>query len=179
MRPVRVRAAHQVPVPVNGITALRGTVERMTADRPHIRERHRLHDELLGNIRARLPELEMLLEECSAQREDLVYRFWHQSLKVYALQENTERIRTALEGLAPAGCTLHPWFREIVTEGTGKVFALSHNDDWLVHTRPIVEAFHHASYVLEMTVLYGSELTESPALLPSGWAALLEVFGIR
>lgn len=182
MRPGRVRAPHQATAPVNGDPVVHATVKRMTQDRPlapGFAERHRMQDELLVNIRTRLPELEALLDECSAQGEDLVYRFWHQSLKVYILQEYSERIRVTLEGLAPVGCALHPWFRAIVTEGTGKVFALSHNDDWLAHTRPIVEAFFHATYFLEMAVFYGKELQEAPSLLPSGWAALLEVYGIR
>jgi len=148
---------------------------------PGFEERLRLQGELLVKIRARLPELETLLAECveNGQKEDLVYRFWHQSLKVYILQQYTERIRAALEGLAPTGCTLHPWFATIVGEGTGKTFVLEHNDDWLRHARPIVEAFFHAEYMLCMAVRYGRELATPPTLLPSGWAALLALYGIR
>lgn len=140
-----------------------------------------MQEELLVNIRGRLPELERLLAECAenGQSEDLVYRFWHQSLKVYALQQYTERILAALEDLAPDGCTLHPWFSSIVGEGIGKKFILEHNDDWLRHTRPIVEAFFHAEYMLRMVIRYGSELESAPSLLPSGWAALLTLYGIR
>lgn len=140
-----------------------------------------MQEELLVNIHRRLPELEALLTDCaeSGQSEDLVYRFWHQSLKVYALQQCTERIIVALEGLAPVGCELHPWLTTIVGEGTGKTFSLDHNDDWLTHTRPILEAFFHAEHMLRMAVRYGRELAAAPTLLPSGWASLLTLYGIR
>lgn len=111
--------------------------------------------------------------------EDLVYRFWHQSFKVYLLQDLTERITSALGSVCPPGTALNPWFLEIVGEGTGRVFDRSVNDNWLEHTRPIVEAFFHARFMLEMAVLYGESLDEAPWVLPSGWAALLELYQIR
>ena len=63
---------------------------------------------------------------------------------------------------------MNPWFEEIVAAGTGVEFDLSHNDDWLRHTRPIVEAFLHAKYFIEMVVKYGRELDSPPYMLPSG-----------
>ena len=58
---------------------------------------------LLRNLRLHQPELTALLEECSSHWgfEDPIYRFYHQSFKVYALQDQTSRIVRALEGLAP------------------------------------------------------------------------------
>lgn len=139
------------------------------------------NEELLARIKERLPLLEELLVSADGDwvHEDLVYRFWHQSLKVYALQEMTLRIVRLLEEVAPTGRTLHPWFVEIVRDGTGKTFVTSHNDDWTTHTRPIVEAFFHARFMLAMLVRYGRELEESPRWLPSGWAAVLELYGMR
>lgn len=137
--------------------------------------------ELLARIKNRLPLLEELLVSVDDDwvHEDLVYRFWHQSLKVYALQEMTSRIAGLLEEVAPPGRTLHPWFAEIVRDGTGRTFVSSHNDDWTTHTRPIVEAFFHARFMLAMLVRYGRELEEAPRVLPSGWAAVLELYGMR
>lgn len=137
--------------------------------------------ELLTRIKKRLPLLEELLVSADDDwvHEDLVYRFWHQSLKVYALQEMTLRIVVLLEEVAPPGRTLHPWFVEIVRDGTGKTFVMAHNDDWTTHTRPILEAFFHARFMLAMLVRYGRELEEAPRLLPSGWAAVLELYGMR
>jgi hypothetical protein len=70
-------------------------------------------------------------------------------------------------------------FRQIVAEGTGKAFELSHNEDWMRHSRPIVEAFFHSHYFLRMACKYGRELDGLPNPLPSGWAALLYLFDLR
>jgi hypothetical protein len=40
----------------------------------------------------------------------------------------------------------HPWYCQIVKEGTGYEFELSMNDDWLKYTRPILEAFSRPSF---------------------------------
>lgn len=39
--------------------------------------------------------------------------------------------------------------------------------------RPIVEAFLHARFMLEMACKFAEELSEPPQALPSGWAAFL------
>ena len=135
---------------------------------------------LLSNLRSTLPELEKLLDECSGEwgYEDPLYRFYNQSFKVYALGRMTKRIVAALQALAPDQ-QLNEWFVRIVSEGTDKVFASEHNQRWLEETRPIVEAFFHARYFLEMAVRYGKQLTVAPRLLPSGWAALLYLYRLR
>jgi len=138
--------------------------------------------QLLENIKASLPSLEELLKESSDHwgYEDPVYRFYHQSYKVYNLQETTLNIVVTLKRLAPMGRdVLCEWFMKIVQDGTGKEFEIDHNDRWLEVTRPILEAFFHAKYFLEMVVQYGKELEFAPALLPSGWASVLYLYGLR
>lgn len=51
--------------------------------------------------------------------------------------------------------------------------------NWLARNRPKVEAFFHARFMLHMAVRYGSQLKELPDALPSGWAALLYLYGLR
>ncbi len=135
---------------------------------------------LLKAIGARLPELEALREEVSSHwhAEDGFYRFYHQSFKVYALQSDTKRIVAALRALLPER-ELNGWFAQIVREGTGKTFAPEHNARWLAEARPILEAFFHAKTMLELAVKYGRELDSAPQTLPSGWAAVLYLFGLR
>ena len=135
---------------------------------------------LVASLKSALPELERLLDECSNHwgYEDPVYRFYHQSFKVYALGRTTKRIVSALQALAPDQ-QMNEWFLRIVSEGTEKVFVPEHNRLWLEVTRPIVEAFFHSRYFLEMAVRYGRELTAAPQLLPSGWAALLYLYRLR
>jgi hypothetical protein len=135
---------------------------------------------LLANMRAALPSLEALFEECSSHWgfEDRIYRFYHQSFKVYWLQDSTAKIVDALQGLAPDR-KLNEWFVQIVSEGTGRAFEPQSNDRWLEETRPIVEAFFHARFFLEMAVRYAKELERPPRVLPSGWAAFLYLYGLR
>jgi hypothetical protein len=136
--------------------------------------------ELFGALRASVPRLEKLLEEVSSHwgYEDPIYRFYHQSWKVYWLQKSTLEIVAALQALAPDR-PLNSWFRTIVECGTGKTFTPEDNKRWLEVTRPIVEAFFHARYFLEMAVGYGKTLDGPPRLLPSGWAALLYLYELR
>lgn len=142
-------------------------------DRPEVRA-------LFASLRRSLSRLERLLGDCRSHwgGEDGVYRFYHHSMKVYSLQEITSAIVAALQSLAPDR-QLHESFLAIVREGTGKTFELEHNRRWLEVTRPIVEAFFHAQYFLEMAVRYGKELKQPPRQLPSGWAAFLELYNLR
>ena len=144
-------------------------------------ESHRTRERsLLCAIKRELPALLALLDEVSDhwQYEDGVYRFYHQSFKVYGLQDSTLRVVEALRALSPDG-TLDKWFAQIIAEGTGKTFDCAHNQRWLAETRPIVEAFLHAKYMLEMVCKYGQDLDQPPEVLPSGWAAVLSLYGLR
>jgi hypothetical protein len=57
--------------------------------------------ELFANLKSALPDLKALLEKCSSRwgYEDPVYRFYHNSFKVYGLQDITAEIVKALEAL--------------------------------------------------------------------------------
>jgi hypothetical protein len=134
---------------------------------------------LLRSLRSRQPELTALLNECSSHWgfEDPIYRFYHQSFKVFFLQDTTLRIVNTLESLAPDR-PLNSWFREIVAQDTGKSFRQEDNQDWPRVTRPMLEAFFHARFFLDMAVRY-STLPECPSPLPSGYAALLYLYGLR
>lgn len=134
---------------------------------------------LLQSLRRDRSELEKLLAECNDHwgYEDPFYRFYHQSFKVYWLQERTQSIVQRLQALAPDR-PLDSWFVQIVQEGTGKVFKTEDNKRWTEVTRPILEAFFHARFFLEMAVRYAG-LEKPPQLLPSGYAALLYLYGLR
>lgn len=136
--------------------------------------------ELFEQLQTQLPSLEKLLTQCSDHwgYEDPVYRFYHQSWKVYEVQQETLKIVNALQALAPS-LPLNEWFMRIVQEGTGKTFEPKDNQNWLQVTRPILEAFFHARFFLEMTVRYGKELKSPPRMMPSGWAALLYLYNLR
>ncbi len=137
-------------------------------------------EELLASIKQQLPKLEALLGQVEShwQIEDGFYRFYYQSFKVYSLQQTTQEICRALQGLL-SDRPMNQWFCKIMADGTGHEFEMEHNRDWLHHTRPILEAFFHAHYFLKMGVKYGRELQSAPNQLPSGWAALLCLFDLR
>ena len=145
-----------------------------------LREHREKTSQLLRNIKQALPKLEELLANVEDHwgMEDSVYCFYHQSFKVYHLQDTTKEICNALQGLMP-GHPMNRWFSEIVAQGTGHEFEMTHNQDWLRHTRPIIEAFFHAHYFLKMAVKYGKELDDAPDCMPSGWAAVLYLFDLR
>ncbi len=136
--------------------------------------------QLFSNLKRELPALEGLLTQCNEHwaYEDPIYRFYHQSFKVFYLQSTTEKVVEALRALLPE-TPMAKWFLEIVRKGTGKEFKLEDNANWLPVTRPILEAFFHARFFLEMAVKYGKELEYPPQMLPSGWAALLYLFRLR
>lgn len=135
---------------------------------------------LLLAIKARLDELTALLDKISSHwhAEDKFYRFYHQSWKLYTIQTDTLEIVETLRTLWPEK-HLHHWFEQIIRDGTGLGFTLDDNRDWLRKGRPMLEAFFHARTMLELAVKYGRELDHAPRSMPSGWAALLELYSAR
>jgi hypothetical protein len=113
---------------------------------------------LLTAMKAALPSLSELLARVDDHwgAEDGIYRYYHHSYKVFRLQDLTTEIVEALEAIAP-GRSLNPKFVEIVRHGTGKTFSIEDNRRWSEVTRPIVEAFFHARFFLQMAVRYGHE----------------------
>ena len=157
---------------------------------------------LLGDIKHDLPKLKDILDRMNGQwaYEDRVYRFYHGSFKVFDLQGHTEEAVEALIHLAPNSSSLDLDFVKIIVEGTGKEFSPGGDRPWAETTRPILEAFFHARYFLERVCKYGEELDEQsiqplsggrePARdfqdmmerlqpIPSGWAAVLTLYGLR
>jgi hypothetical protein len=141
-----------------------------------------MHSLLLSNIKAHLPMIKKLSNELNGHAtEDSIYRFYHHSFKVYYLQVHTEKIVEVLKAISPEGVEFCKLFSTIIREGTGKHFsnAGKGNKERRKRTGPIVEAFFHARYMLDMAAKFGEELQEAPSPLPSGWAALLSLYGIR
>lgn len=137
-------------------------------------------EKLLQSLKADLSALEEILAKVDGHWgfEDSFYRFYHQSFKVYWLQETTERIVVALRK-HDQGKGLNAWFLEIVTRGTGKKFEMEANRNWTKETAPILEAFFHARSFLFFAVRFARDLEHAPRLMPSGWAAVMSLYNIR
>ena len=114
---------------------------------------------MLDAIKTNLTEIEQQLKLFGFEYEDGIYRFYHQSFKVYSLQDCTIGAIGIFRRIADAtGNQLCEWFEQIAANGTGAKFEAEHNRDWPEHIRPIVEAFLHAKYFLEVMAKYGREL---------------------
>lgn len=141
-------------------------------------------NDLLPRIKAKLPELEHWLGDRDLARgeENGVYRFYHQSHKVFYLQDATVagfKLIEEIGGEADQPCF---WYTDIVKEGTGREMGERTNENWLAETRPILEAFWHTKYFIQMMVEYGRKLEPSDTILHGmdyGWAAVLYLFELR
>lgn len=151
-------------------------------------KKHAKGQVLLDNIKANLPELEKLFNTVSGHYyEDRMYRFYHQSFKVYDFQSITEDMIKLFHKITPHQkgddnlYKLNRYYETIVNQGTcqNRKWEISHNTIFDTVTRPFIEAFLHSKYFLEMMVKYGKELESAPNSLPSGWAAILELYNIR
>jgi len=130
---------------------------------------------LFGNLKKNLRVLEKLLLDVN---DDGVYRYYHQSFKVFSLQHSTEQVVAELQALLP-GRPLNEWFRQIIKDGTGKNFEQETNANWVAETQPIVNAYLHARFFLEIAIKYGNELAFPPNIMPSGWALILYLYNLR
>ncbi len=142
-------------------------------------KRQRLELKLLKRIKQRKAALKEMLELMSGHGtyEDHFYRYYHGSFKVYATQNTTEKAVKLLRGLLPER-GLNLAFAGVVRGGTGKEFEMRHNRNWDRHTRPMLEAFAHAKFMIEMAVRY-ADLPRPPQPMPSGYAALLYLYDLR
>jgi len=139
-----------------------------------------LSDKLLANIKKNKAEIEKLRDVFRRLEEDYVYRFYHQSFKVFGATGQIKQAKELFERLAPDSLPLNDWFCSIADQAIGKQFDFAKtNQIWLVETRPILEAFWHSKYFLEQMLVAADELDESPSLLPSGWAAVLYLYDLR
>ncbi len=129
------------------------------------------------NLGAKAAELEALLEKVNGVLgyEEAVYRFYSQSFKVFAVQSLTIEIVDMLASLVP-GREFHPFFRQVIEAGTGRTFTTDNNRRWVESAGPIIHAFLHARYFLEMACKYREPLES--AGLDSGWMALRYLYGI-
>lgn len=143
-------------------------------------EKRWLDEILLNNIKQNLTDLQELLERMNGHwiYEDGLYRFYYQSYKVFRLQEHTQEIIAALKGIAPKNRGFSEYFQAVIKAGTGRAFTAETNGRWIEDTAPVVNAFMHARYFLEMAIKYAS-LESPPQPMPSGWAALTCLYDFR
>jgi hypothetical protein len=164
-------------IPVPGTAIDHGTGRQVVLAKTHPEEHQKLAqaERLLQTIKARRPQLEALLAETEQEHtiEEALYNFYYDSMELHELEDTTIRIVKALQQLAP-GCELNSKFTAIVARGHGQ-----YGDKPDTDTRYILEAFFHAQFMLRMACKSGRELEHAPQQLPSGWGALLFLYGLR
>ena len=142
---------------------------------------------LLARIKANETRLRRLLDACAEPGggEDGFYRLYHESIKVHRLNGLTAEIVRELARMLPER-ELNPWFQRIVHEGKAAGQEAGEADpagatgvDWFQRRRAVVEAYFHAHMFLQLAYRYGRELETPPECLPSGWAAVLYLYGLR
>jgi hypothetical protein len=146
-------------------------------------EQTRKGDILLSNIKRERQNLEKILAltEDHWGEEDMIYRFYHGSFKVYRIQGLTEMIYDSLQKISPHKDKniLNQEYRKIIQRSRNQKQS---NNICLENCGPILEAFFHSKYFLEMAVKCGKRYSRHkhiPQRVYSGWAALLELYGIR
>lgn len=145
----------------------------------HLEKLNRRNQKLLDAIKEHLPQLEQLLRVIESDYEDRIYRFYYESSKIYSLQGTTLKAVEIFKNIGQqADARLCDCFEEIILDGTGKNWKMA-DPNWRRYQRSIVEAFLHTKYFVEMMVKYGRELETLPKILPSGWAAILMLYGQR
>lgn len=143
-------------------------------------ESHALSIKLLEDIKSNLTQIQQLCSAFRGEEPDLVYRFYHQSFKVYAAVTLIEQAKALFVRLAPNGIPLNDWYCSIADRALSKKFdAAATNQIWLEETQPLLEAMWHSKYFLEQMIVAAADLEAAPQTLPSGWAAVLYLYNLR
>jgi len=136
-------------------------------------------EQLLNKIKFNIAEITNLHKDFISFEEDFVYRFYHQSFKVFGVLNLIAKAKHLFETIAPEDWRLNDWYCQITAEALSKEFNSETNSIWLAETRPILEAFWHSKYFLDQMIISSSSLDHAPHMLPSGWAAVLYLYNIR
>jgi hypothetical protein len=134
---------------------------------------------LFLRIKSRLPELEELARNLEEAEEDGVYRFYHGSNKVFFLQEPVKAAFTAINEIGGEDDPPNFEYARIVEAGTAHQFSETTNANWEAETKPVLEAFWHTKYFINMMVKYRRELETVESPLQPGMAAVLYLFELR
>ena len=138
---------------------------------------------LFKNIQENKEEILSLHKKyCCYVYEDRVYRFYHASLKVFWLQDAISDTLKLLHKLSPRRRPneLDEYFIKIIEDAQKEgEFKREYNEDFSKHARPVLEAYFHCKYFIDMLVK-SLEFEENPrGGITSGWGAILELYNLR
>jgi hypothetical protein len=134
---------------------------------------------LFLRIKAHLPELEEVASELEEAEENGIYRYYHGSYKVFNLQNPVKDAFTLIKKIGGEDDPPLHDYAQIVEAGTAHDFGEKTNANWDAETKPILEAFWHTKYFVQMMVKYGKKLEKVEMPLDYGMAAVLYLFELR
>ena len=134
---------------------------------------------LFLRIKARLSDLEAVGWDLEEAEEDGVYRFYHGSFKVFHLQDPVKAAFTLIKEIGGESDPPHFEYARIVDAGINHQFSETTNENWEAETKPILEAFWHTKYFVNMMIKYAKELETVESPLEPGMAAVLYLFELR
>jgi putative ABC transport system permease protein len=139
----------------------------------HVRPKYIVN---IFSLKPFIKDLDRLMVSCMGDGEN---NFWTQSFFVMDDAKKIDVIQQDLQKRANAiiaKFNLKFKFVPIIRKITDVHF--DQNVDWDRHTRPMLEAFCHAKFMIEMAVKY-ADLPTPPQPMPSGWAAFLYLYDLR
>jgi hypothetical protein len=140
---------------------------------------HERINALFHRIKARLPELEDIAATLGEVEEDGVYRLYHGSYKVFDLQDPVEAAFKLTKEIGGETDPPNFEFSRIVEAGTKHRFSVTTNENWEAETKPILEAFWHTKYFINMMVKYAKDFEKVEMPMQPGMAAVLYLFELR
>ncbi len=148
-------------------------------------EREQMIKKLFLSIKYNKDEIHKLYEaNCGHVYEDRIYRFYHYSFKVFYLQDSIDDIVAFLEKINPRPIDYEPrlnkWFLDIIEDAKKEGgFKMSYNDNFPSHARPIVEAYFHCKYFVDMLESVATKDESPDGMISSSFAAILELYNLR
>lgn len=142
--------------------------------REYLREKRNCETHLLAQLREAHDDLKQLLKKMEShwEVEDLVYRFYHHSAKVHYAAELGNEVFDRLLSVVPWGHRECPVFIR-------RLRARCRRGRTWRRARADIELMLHAHYFLKMAVKYGKKYRRGPNPMPSGYAALMYLYGLR
>lgn len=147
---------------------------------PTLEEKREKEKQLIESILMHKEEVQQLLDKAYHQfggKEDMVYRFYHHSFKVYKVQQWTSDAFLLFRKFSSE--EMNDFFLRIVREGTSKPFSMEHNDNWYEEAKPLLDAYLHMIHLMELVVKYGIEGTDKDRSGDPGWFTILYLYRLR
>lgn len=140
----------------------------------YLKEKRRCEAHLLSQLRESHDDLKQLLKRMEShwEIEDLVYRFYHHSAKVHFAADLGHEVFDSLLSVVPWGHRECPVFIR-------RLRARCRRGRTWRRARADIELMFHAHYFLKMAVKYGRKYRRGPNPVPSGYASLMYVYGLR